>query len=72
MTDEELIRLVASAKDSDPVPSYGGYSGGQAIKAMVNRLVEIGVMDEPSPVDMMIDVFHRAQAACAERLRKST
>lgn len=68
MTDEELIAYFANVKDTDSVPA--SENPGETIRLWIYRLVDLGIMPEPRPTDMFIDVLHRARIACQRHLRR--
>lgn len=68
MTDEELIEYFANCKDTDPIPTLEGMSPREGVQRMIYQLVDLGVMPEPRPTDLFIDVLHDARDACKRRL----
>lgn len=65
--DRQLIEWVARAKPGDrlPDPYFAAQDYGRSI---IHRLVELGVMDEPSPADEVAAVFERAGSAARDWL----
>lgn len=65
MADEEFVSWVAGLKMSDQIPGEyrTGWRGEADFTPLINRLVDLGVMDKPSPSDLVVAVMDRAISA---------
>lgn len=73
ISDRDLIEAVANSVNSDQLP--GSYAMGEVLGSggywsMIQRLIRLGVMDEPAIGDTFGHVTEQARAACKAYLAR--